>query len=77
MKSGARTKMLKYIENIKASETKESPVNLRTIRHLTQTVAHIAQLRIVKSGGTHSVTSADVAHFKWDKRNGKIGFVLS
>ena len=77
MKSGAKAKIFKYVENIKASETKDSPVNSRTILHLTQTVAHIAQLRIVRTGGAHSVINADVAHFKWDKRKGKVGFILS
>ena len=77
MKPGAKAKIFKYVENIKASETKDSPVNSRTILHLTQTVAHIAQLRIVRTGGAHSVINADVAHFKWDKRKGKVGFILS
>ena len=77
MKPGAKAKIFKYVENIKASETKDSPVNSRTILHLTQTVAHIAQLRIVRAGGAHSVINADVAHFKWDKRKGKVGFILS
>lgn len=77
MKPGAKAKIFKYVESIKASETKDSPVNSRTILHLTQTVAHIAQLRIVRIGGAHSVINADVAHFKWDKRKGKVGFILS
>ena len=74
MKPAAEAKILKYIENIKASETKKSPVNLRTILHLAQTVAHITQLRIVRSGGSHSVTKSDVSHFKWTKK--KVGFVM-
>lgn len=72
----AKAKILGYIERVKASETKELPVNARTIIHLAQTIAHIAQLRVVKSGGEHVVTVDDVAHFKWDKRTpGKIGYV--
>lgn len=74
MKPAAEAKILKYIENIKASETPKTPVNLRTILHLAQTVAHIAQLRIVRSGGSHSVTKSDVSHFKWNKR--KVGFII-
>ena len=74
MKPAAEAKILKYIENIKASETPKTPVNLRTILHLAQTVAHIAQLRIVRSGGSQSVTKSDVAHFKWNKR--KMGFTI-
>ena len=74
MKPAAEARMLKYIENIKASETKKTPVNLRTILHLAQTVAHITQLRIVRSGGSKSVTKSDVAHFKWNGR--KVGFTI-
>ena len=74
MKPAAEARILKYIENIKASETRKSPVNLRTILHLAQTVAHITQLRIVRSGGSHSVTKSDVAHFKWNKR--QVGFTI-
>jgi hypothetical protein len=74
MKPAAEAKILKYIENIKASETPKTPVNLRTILHLAQTVAHIAQLRIVRLGGSQSVTKSDVAHFKWNKR--KMGFTI-
>ena len=72
----ARLKALQYIENIKASETKNAPVNARTILHLAQTMAHIAQLRIAQTNGERSVTIEDVLHFKWDKRvKGKVGFV--
>ena len=74
MNPAAEARILKYIENIKASETRKSPVNLRTILHLAQTVAHITQLRIVRSGGSHSVTKSDVAHFKWNKR--QVGFTI-
>ena len=66
----------KYIENIKSSETKDSPVNARTILHLSQTIAHIAQLRLAQSGGERMVTTEDVAHFQWDgKARGKVGYV--
>jgi len=74
MKPAAEARILKYIENIKGSETKKSPVNLRTILHLAQTVAHITQLRIVRSGGSQAVTKSDVTHFKW--KNRKIGFCI-
>ena len=72
----ARLKALQYIENIKASETKNAPVNARTILHLAQTMAHIAQLRIAQTNGERAVTIEDVLHFKWDKHvKGKVGFV--
>ena len=72
----ARLKAQQYIENIKASETKESPVNARTILHLAQTMAHIAQLRMAKTNSERIVILQDVLHFKWDKHvRGKIGFV--
>ena len=76
MEADAREMVKKYIESIKASETKDSPVNARTIVHLAQTVAHIAQLRLAQSGDERLVTKEDVSHFKWDgKYNGKVGFV--
>lgn len=72
----ARQHIQQYIESVKASETKESPVNARTIFHLAQTIAHITQFRLATTGGEHCVTQQDVSHFKWDKRvNGKVGFV--
>lgn len=74
MKPAAEAKILKYIENIKGSETSKAPINLRTIHHLAQTIAHITQLRIVRTGGSPSVTKSDVAHFKWSKR--KVGFTI-
>lgn len=76
MKPAAKEKIIKYLEGIRTSNTKitKTPVNLRTILHITQTVAHITQLRIVRSGGSHSVTKSDVAHFKWGKR--KVGFAI-
>lgn len=65
-----------YVENVKANETKESPVNARTILHLAQTIAHITQLRTAKTGGEQLVTLQDVSPFKWDgKARGKVGFV--
>jgi replication-associated recombination protein RarA len=65
-----------YVENIKKNETKESPVNARTIFHLAQTIAHITQIRMVRTGNERSVTLDDVAHFKWDKKlQSKVGFV--
>lgn len=76
MTDEARDNMCKYIENIKTSETKESPVNARTILHLAQTIAHITQLRIANTDGDNSVTLQDVKHFKWDGRvKGRVGFV--
>lgn len=72
----AKTKVLQYIKSIKASEMKESPINARTIFHLAQTIAHIAQLRLVNSEGDRIVTLQDVAHFQWDGRaKGKVGFI--
>lgn len=71
----AKQRTLLYIESIKANETKESPVNARTILHLAQTIARIAQLRMVTSEGERLVTLQDVSHFKWDGRvKGKVGF---
>lgn len=74
MTAGAKANILKYIENIKSCETKQSPINARTIQHLAQTIAHITQLRMVKNKGKQSVTCDDVAHFKW-KKTTKVGFV--
>ena len=76
MKPAAKEKITKYLEGVKASNTKlkKTPVNLRTIVHIAQTIAHITQLRLVRSGGSHSVTKTDVAHFKWNKR--KVGFTI-
>lgn len=72
----AKQKVYQYIENIKKSETKETPVNARTVCHLAQTIAHITQFRLATSNGEHLVTLQDVSHFKWDSRmNGRIGFV--
>ena len=74
MKPAAEARILKYIESVKSSETRKTPVNLRTILHLAQTVAHITQLRIVRTGGSKAVTKSDVAHFKWTKR--RVGFAV-
>ena len=72
----AKQKIQEYVESVKKNETKESPVNARTIFHLTQTIAHITQLRLAKSGGERIITLQDVSHFKWDnKAKGKVGFV--
>lgn len=72
----ARSKAQEYIERVKASETKESPVNARTVFHLAQTIAHIAQLRLVDSEDERVITLQDISHFQWDgRRNGKVGFV--
>ena len=71
----AEEKVLVYIKNVKASETKETPVNARTIYHLAQTIAHITQLRIAVEKGSHYVTIQDVDHFTWDKRlSGRVGY---
>jgi len=76
MKPAAKEKIVKYLEGIRSSNTKlkKTPVNLRTIVHIAQTVAHITQLRIVRLGGSPSVTKSDVSHFKWGKR--KVGFTM-
>lgn len=72
----AKSQAKKYIMSIKSSETKESPVNARTIFHLAQTIAHITQFRLVSSEDERTVTLQDVSHFKWDGRmKGKVGFV--
>ena len=72
----AHQKVSDYVERIKASETKESPINARVILHLAQTIAHITQLRVVRSGGDRLVTLQDVAQFKWENKvKGRVGFV--
>jgi hypothetical protein len=72
----AKSKVQQYIESIKDNETKLSPVNARTIFHLAQTIAHITQLRLVRTGGERLVTQQDVSLFKWDNRaKGRVGFV--
>lgn len=74
--SEARANVLQFIEKAKENETKESPVNARTIFHLAQTIAHITQLRLVCSDEERIVILQDVSHFKWDNRvKGKVGFV--
>lgn len=74
--SEAKANVQQFIEKAKANETKESPVNARTIFHLAQTIAHITQLRLVNSEEERLVTLQDVSHFKWDNRmKGKVGFV--
>lgn len=74
--SEARTNILQFIEKAKENETKESLVNARTIFHLAQAIAHITQLRLVRSDEERLVTFQDVSHFKWDNRvKGKVGFV--
>lgn len=76
MMPDAKQIVSQYVENIKKNETKESPVNARTIFHLAQTIAHITQIRMVRTGNERSVTLDDVAHFKWDKKlQSKVGFV--
>lgn len=76
VESDAMQKIQQYIKSIKDSETKESPVNARTILHLAQTIAHITQLRLVTSEGERLVTLQDVSPFKWDKRlQGRVGYV--
>lgn len=72
----AKARVQNYVKSVKASETKDSPVNARTILHLAQTIAHITQLRVAKTGGEHLITLQDVSHFKWDNKvKGKVGFV--
>ena len=74
--SDAKASVQQFIEKAKANETKESPVNARTVFHLAQTIAHITQLRLVNSEEERLVTLQDVSHFKWDNRmKGKVGFV--
>ena len=73
----AKAKVQQYIEKVKASETKDSPVNARTVFHLSQTIAQITQLRLVNPEEKERlVTLQDVSHFRWDNKNtGKVGFV--
>ncbi len=74
--SDAKTKIHQYIENIKSNETKETPVNARTMFHLAQTIAQITQYRLVNPEEEPLVTLQDVSHFKWDNRNsGRIGYI--
>ena len=72
----AKAKLQKYVESVKSNDTKESPINVRTVDHLAQTIAHITQLRVAQSNGERLVTLPDVSHFKWNRQaRGKIGFV--
>jgi stage V sporulation protein K len=73
----AKAKVQQYIEKVKTSETKDSPVNARTVYHLSQTIAQITQLRLVNPEEKERlVTLQDVSHFRWDNKNtGKVGFV--
>ena len=67
--------LVQYVNNIKASENRDMIVNARTVQHLAQTVARIAQLRISNTHEENYVTLQDVAQFKWSSKSiGKIGF---
>ena len=70
--------LVQYVNNIKASENRDMIVNARTVQHLAQTVARIAQLRISNTHEENYVTLQDVAQFKWSSKSiGKIGFFVS
>ena len=73
----AKAKVQQYVEEVKACETKDSPINARTMFHLAQTIAQITHVRLVNPKEEERlVTLQDVSHFKWDNKNsGKIGFV--
>lgn len=75
MSPEAKDRMKSYIENIKSSGSKDSPANARTVSHLAQTIAHIAQLRIARSSGDNIVCLDDVDHFKWGQARNRVGFL--
>lgn len=71
----AEERLRGYIESMKSSETRETPINARTIDHIAQTIAHVAQLRIANDDAPRSISLQDVDHFNWDKRlSGRVGF---
>lgn len=72
----AQQLILRYVESAHRNESKDSPVNARTIVHLAQTIANITLLRTVSDGGERTVTPQDVAQFKWSgKSRGTVGYV--
>lgn len=72
----AKKKLDAFIRNMKNGESKDMPISARTMQHLSQTIATIAQLRIASDGTSASeVIAEDVDHFEWSRQTtGKIGF---
>ena len=74
--SEAKKKLDTFVRNMKNGESKNIPISARTMQHLSQTIAMIAQLRIASDTASPSeVTVEDVDHFEWSRQTtGKIGF---
>ena len=72
----AKKKLDAFIKNMKNGESKNMPISARTMQHLSQTIAMIAQLRIASDGSSApEVIAEDVDHFEWNRQTtGKIGF---
>ena len=69
-------KLAAFVRNLKKDDSKSSPVSARTMQHLSQAIAMVAQLRIAADGqAAAEVTAEDVDHFEWTRQSaGKIGF---
>ena len=72
----AKKKLDAFIRNMKNGESKDIPISARTMQHLSQTIATIAQLRIASDGtSVPEIIAEDVDHFEWSRQTtGKIGF---
>ena len=72
----AKVKLDAFIRSMKNGEPKDMPISARTMQHLSQTIAMIAQLRIASDGtSAPEITAADVDHFEWSRQTtGRIGF---
>ena len=72
----ARKRLHAFVCNLKNGESKNMPVSARTMQHLSQSIAMIAQLRIASDGSSDpEVIAEDVDHFVWSRQaSGKIGF---
>lgn len=72
----AKKKLDAFVKNMKSGESKNMPISARTMQHLSQTIAMIAQLRIASDDTSAlEIIAADVDHFEWSRQlAGKIGF---
>lgn len=69
-------KLAVFVRNLKKDDSKSAPVSARTMQHLSQAIAMVAQLRIAADGQVAAeVTAEDVDRFEWTRQSaGKIGF---
>lgn len=69
-------KLAVFVRNLKKDDSKSAPVSARTMQHLSQAIAMVAQLRIAADGQVVAeVTADDVDRFEWTRQSaGKIGF---